>query len=64
MEVSLLAKKKKKDSLVLVHITGHVSESEAQSVAEFTKALMDAAYLGECLHTDYVSSPSNSSLQA
>ena len=51
MEVSLLARKKKKDNLVLVHITGPVAESEAQRVAEFTDALMNVAYRGACSHS-------------
>ena len=46
LEVSLLAKKKKKDNMVLVHITGHVTDDEAEAVADFVKLLMEAAYRG------------------
>lgn len=49
LEVSLLAKKKKKDSLVLVHIKGHVTEDETAAVADFVKVLMEAAYGGACI---------------
>ena len=46
LEVSLIARKKKKSNLVLVHITGPVAPTEMEAVSEFTNTLMAAAYRG------------------
>ena len=42
----MLAKKKKKDHMVLVRITGHVTDDEAEAATDFAKLLMEAAYRG------------------
>lgn len=46
LEVSLLARHKKKDALALLHIAGDVADGEAQAVADFVSVLMDASYKG------------------
>ncbi|RPD80150.1 hypothetical protein L226DRAFT_590646 [Lentinus tigrinus ALCF2SS1-7] len=45
-EVSLLAKKKPKLPLSLLHVTGTVGDADKESAASFTEALMSAAYAG------------------
>ncbi|RDX56689.1 hypothetical protein OH76DRAFT_1395809 [Lentinus brumalis] len=45
-EVSLLAKKKPKSPLSLLHVTGSVGDADKESAASFTEALMSAAYAG------------------
>ncbi|OCH94969.1 hypothetical protein OBBRIDRAFT_788712 [Obba rivulosa] len=46
LEMSLLARKKKKGPLSLVHISGHVQETEQAAAASFVTELMQAAYDG------------------
>lgn len=46
MQVSFLAKRKKKSQLSLVHITGKVQHDEIELASTFTTTLMGAAYAG------------------
>lgn len=46
LELSLLAKKKKKANLALVHITGKVEGAQQQEAAAFTEAVLEVAFRG------------------
>ncbi|KAI0928500.1 hypothetical protein AcW1_005729 [Taiwanofungus camphoratus] len=46
LQISFLARRKKRSPLSLVHITGKVNEQEEELATSFTTNLMDAAYTG------------------
>ncbi len=49
-EVSLLAKKRPKAPLSLVHVTGTVDDADKESATVFTEAVISAAYAGNDIH--------------
>lgn len=47
LEISFIARRRKKHALSLVHITGRIKDDQVQLATAFATSLLDAAYAGK-----------------